>query len=143
MLDRYHTQEKVDLLRAIKARFGDEVLQIVKQVELERAAKDWQKLGEQSEDNSMEAFIRLLWGPLEEAGFVYTREDKEDGVQMICTKCPIHEMAKEMNATDLMYHLICVTDECTATAFNPQIGFKRTKTLMQGDEYCNHFYYMK
>ena len=44
---------------------------------------------------------------------------------------------------DLMYQHTCSVDECIATTFNPQIGFRRTKTLMQGDEYCDHFYYMK
>jgi hypothetical protein len=24
--------------------------------------------------------------------------------------------------------------------YNPRIAFKRTKTLMEGDDYCDHFY---
>ncbi|MFC2012727.1 L-2-amino-thiazoline-4-carboxylic acid hydrolase [Chloroflexota bacterium] len=30
-----------------------------------------------------------------------------------------------------------------ASAFNPDIGFQRTKTLMRGDDCCDHIYYLK
>jgi hypothetical protein len=62
---------------------------------------------------------------------------------MRCTKCPAYEMAKDMNATEWLYHHICSIDEYVVSGFNPKIGFTRTKTLMQGDDYCDHYYYMK
>jgi hypothetical protein len=58
-------------------------------------------------------------------------------------RCPVFEMAREMGVTELMYHHTCCTDECIASAFNPQIGFRRTKTLMQGDDCCDHYYFLK
>ncbi len=143
MLNRYHTKDKVDLLYALKKRYGEEVFQIVEKVECEKAIMEWQHHAKQNADTSIESLICLLWEPLKEKGFEFTSEVKGNGIQMKCTRCPIYEMAKEMKATDLMYYHTCSTDECIASAFNPQIGFKRTKTLMQGDDYCDHYYYMK
>lgn len=143
MLNRYHTQDKAELLYALKECFGEEVFRIVEKVECEKAVREWQYHAKQTEDNSIEALIRLLWEPLKEKGFEYTAEKQENGIQMRCTRCPVYEMAKEMDATELMYHHTCSTDECIASAFNPRIGFRRTKTLMQGDDFCDHYYFMK
>ena len=54
------------------------------------------------------------------------------------------EKAEErLKATDWLYHHTCSADEAMVSGFNPKIGFRRTKTLMQGDDYCDHYYYMK
>jgi hypothetical protein len=59
------------------------------------------------------------------------------------TECLAAKVFKEMNATDLGYILICRTDFAMARAYHPKLRLKRTKTLMQGDSYCNHTYYWK
>ena len=37
----------------------------------------------------------------------------------------------------------CASDFYTTPSFSKEIGFTRTKSLMQGDGYCNHTYYYK
>jgi len=59
------------------------------------------------------------------------------------TECLWAETFKKMNATDLGYMLSCRPDFATARAYHPKIRLKRTKTLMQGDDYCNHAYCWK
>ncbi len=142
-LNRFHTKDKIELLSALRERFGEDVIKIVKEVECKKAQSEWQYMAKQYKDNSIEALLQLFWEPLKAKGFEFTSDVKENGIQMRCTKCPAYEMAKELNATDWLYHHTCCADEYIASGFNPQIGFKRTKTLMQGDEYCDHFYFMK
>jgi hypothetical protein len=70
---------------------------------------------------------------------------EETPVKLSChiTECLWAETFKKMNATDLGYILICRPDFATARAYHPKMRLKRTKTLMQGDGYCNHTYYWK
>ncbi len=84
-----------------------------------------------------------MWEPLRLKGFEFTYENKDNGVQFKCVKCPIYELAKEIGATDWLYHHTCSADPFIVEGFNPKIGFKRKKTLMQGDECCDHFYFIK
>jgi len=142
-LNQFHTQDKIDLLNALKDKFGEDVIEIIEKVECEKAQLEWQHIASQTEDNSIEALIRLFWEPLRAKGFEYTSEIQTNGIQMRCTKCPAFELAKEINATEWLYHHTCSVDQFIASGFNPKIGFKRTKTLMQGDDYCDHYYYIK
>lgn len=138
-------QERVDtimarLLQIMKKRFGEEVYQVLVKEQREMIRSHFSKIVEESGDNSIEAFIKLIWG-----SFLgeYTMEETESGFQMICTKCPMDDLAKRHGITEQMFYQYCVNDEFNMEGFNPNIGFKRTKTLMQGDDCCDHFYYYK
>jgi hypothetical protein len=50
---------------------------------------------------------------------------------------------KELNATDIGYVLNCRPDFAMAKAQHPKLRLKRTQTLMQGDDCCNHTWYWK
>ncbi|MBC8552682.1 MAG: L-2-amino-thiazoline-4-carboxylic acid hydrolase [Bacteriovoracaceae bacterium] len=63
--------------------------------------------------------------------------EKTDKVYEIkVTECLWAKTFREANAADIGYAAICHTDYATAEASNEKMI--RTKTLMQGDEYCNH-----
>jgi hypothetical protein len=47
---------------------------------------------------------------------------------------------RHTNAADLGYLLSCYGDYAAASGFNPKMRMIRTKTLMQGDAFCNHRY---
>jgi hypothetical protein len=57
------------------------------------------------------------------------------------TECLWAKVFKEMKATDVSYVLFCQPDFAYAEARHPNIEMKRTKTLMQGDSYCDHTFY--
>ena len=42
-----------------------------------------------------------------------------------------------------MYLYMCLSDYSIIEGYNPDIGFKRSKTIMQGDDYCDHCYFWK
>jgi len=133
---------KIAVLDAGAERFGRERVRAL----LERICGDetrahWDGLV-RKEGSSLEDLVRLLWKPLPELGFELTSERLDNGIQFCVTRCPHHELAARMDATEWHYQLVCATDPCVAEAFDPPIRFQRTKTLMQGDAYCDHAYFV-
>lgn len=139
----HHTQEKVALLRALKARFGDEVSEVVAHTASQRAFQAWRTLGEQHGQRTAEELVRLLWEPLRAKGFVFEVEPGPDGVQLRCTRCPIADLAHTLEDTEWLYHLACGIDAAIAEGFNPALGLRRTRTLMEGHDCCDHVYFMR
>ncbi len=138
-----HSTEMARLIRAFKERFGDEAYQVAAQLNGNKAFSEWRELARKSENNSIESLISLLWEPLKSQGFEYEFEKTNDGFQMKCTRCGFYELAKYCGITDEAFYMVCEADPYIVEGFNPNIGFKRTKTLMQGHDCCDHFYYYK
>ena len=68
-------------------------------------------------------------------------EETPNKLTLHVTECLWAKVFKEMKATDLGYVLNCQPDFAYAKACHPNIKLKRTKTLMQGDDYCDHTFY--
>jgi hypothetical protein len=64
-------------------------------------------------------------------------EESEDGLLVRITECLSAKVFKDMDATDIGYVMCCRPDHAVAKAYSPNIKFKRTKTLMEGDEECD------
>ncbi|MFQ5980336.1 MAG: L-2-amino-thiazoline-4-carboxylic acid hydrolase [Candidatus Heimdallarchaeota archaeon] len=103
----------------------------------------WANIAEEEQNNTIEGLIGLLWENFRQAGGEFTLEIKEDGTQIYCTKCPIADNYKEIGKPEygLIFH--CSTDLFICQGFNPAIKFQRSKTLMEGDDCCDHFYSME
>ena len=130
--------ERVKVLRILKAHYGEEVYHVLV------AAKGNEiisAMSQKREDNSLEAFIDAMWTLPD--SFENTITKTESGYQMNVTKCPMYDLAKRLGITEEDFYLICENDQFVPEGFNPNIGYKRTKTLMQGHECCDHFYFYK
>jgi predicted ArsR family transcriptional regulator len=128
------------LIRALRERFGDEVYQIVAKQNGEKAFAEWKSIAEKKVSISIDELIKYLWEPLKNEGFEYEVEKTELGVQMKCTRCGFYDLAKHFGFTEEAFYMICESDSYITAGFNPNIVFKRTKTLMQGHDCCDHFY---
>lgn len=67
-------------------------------------------------------------------------EFTEKVVELKYTECICATIFREVIASDIGYAAICHGDFAVAQGFNPKIKLIRTKTLMQGDDCCNHRY---
>lgn len=67
-------------------------------------------------------------------------EDSEHAFEMKITECLTETVFKEMDALDLGYACVCHADFGLPVGINPKLKLIRTKTLMQGDDCCNHRY---
>lgn len=56
------------------------------------------------------------------------------------TNCLYAKVFRDMNAGDIGYANTCYGDFSSATAYNPKLKLERTKTLMEGHDYCDHRY---
>jgi hypothetical protein len=137
--------DTVELLRYLSAEYGEKAGQTVEQFIKLNIFKDWPEIGKKNAkvNTEIEDFIRVLWEPLIGNGFEFSFKQENDVFVFNITKCPVFELAKKTNMRDWLYHMACSTDYYTAPAFSKKIGFTRSKTLMQNNEYCNHTYYYK
>jgi len=60
--------------------------------------------------------------------------------QLKVTGCLIAEVFREVDAAEIGYVSQCYPDIVLAEAFHPKMKLIRTKTLMMGDDCCNHRY---
>ncbi len=67
-------------------------------------------------------------------------EDTEKAVSWKLTECLHATVFREYNAADIGFATLCHGDDAWITAYNPNIKFYRTKTLMQGHDCCDHRY---
>jgi len=132
---------KIEVLESTSERFGRErVLALLGKLCANETRAYWTELARQ-EGNSLDDLVRLLWEPLPELGFEFSSEPRPNGLQFCVTRCPHVELAARLNAADWLYAFVCATDPHTAASFDPPIRFERTKTLMQGDDCCDHAYF--
>jgi len=67
-------------------------------------------------------------------------EDSDKAFEIKVTECLWAKTFREADASELGHRCICMADYTMATAFNPEIELIRDKTLMQGENHCNHRY---
>lgn len=141
---RWASTDKLTLFNTLGDRYSRELVgRVIDKVVAAHIQPEWEENGRKESDGSMERFIQLLWGPLPAAGFDVEIQPRADGIQIHCTRCPHAENGIKNDAAFWLYHLVCSGDPYAAAGFNPQIGFRRTQTLMEGYPCCDHFYFMK
>jgi hypothetical protein len=70
-------------------------------------------------------------------------ENTPKALELKVTECLWAQTYRGANAGDLGYVLICHGDYASAEGFNPKMRMIRTKTLMQGQDCCNHRYVLE
>jgi len=93
-------------------------------------------------ENTLQDFVRPFY---EEEVYktiltIEVIENREDLVLWRITECLNAKIFRELNAAEIGYATLCHGDEAWAKAFNPDIQFSRTKTLMEGHDCCDHCY---
>ena len=68
-------------------------------------------------------------------------KDTELELGMHVTECLDAEVFKELEAEDIGYLVVCNPDHAYAKTCNPCVKLRRNKTLMQGDDFCDHLWY--
>jgi len=132
----------LSLWRGIEKDMGSEkfvamLKRVIDEVAGRESAESAKKLGK----NDLAAFSRDLKQPSRFWQNVLTFQIVEDtprAFEVKVTECLWAKTYREANAADLGYLLSCYGDYASAKGFNPKMRMIRTKTLMQGNEYCNH-----
>lgn len=116
-------------------------MQVLKEAVFESALKAGQNTARRLARNDFAAYADLVREPSNFGTHALTVEIVEDAPQALevrVSECLWAKTFRELGAADIGYALICHRDYADCQGFNPGITMIRTKTLMQGDSYCNH-----
>lgn len=138
-----YTNGMIPLLKAMKGEMGDEAfMALLEEAGLEGGRQAGIRLREQVPKNDMASFIAdfrenplyphaLRWDVIEETDTTF---------EFRFTECLWAKTFRASDAAGIGFAALCNPDHAVAKAFNPKLKMTRSKTLMQGNECCNHRY---
>lgn len=135
--------QRAEDLNAVKESFGDKAVEVIKANRSVKTRERWSTIAKRFGKNDIAALKKILWDNAGEFGFEFTCGETPDGMQFRVTKCPFADAARATNNVEWGLICQCNEDFDLVQGFNPDMGFKRTKTLMEGHDCCDHFYFMK
>jgi hypothetical protein len=132
---------ELELIDHLCRELGETVLDSVARFENARMERIWTPIGAK-EGGGARALARILWSGLGgEAGFEFSLDTSAPGVVSVrCTRCPFADHARSRGLQDAGYARYCAGDWGIARGFDPRVRLTRTKTLMRGDDCCDHRY---
>jgi hypothetical protein len=143
-LEPLHFALKVEQLNLLRDQHGDVVMSLFQDYIDEQVADEWSTLSAIYPRRSIEELVDIQWEHISRSGGLeFTIETQPQKIQLMCTQCPWADMAISLNATDWGYIAYCSRSYQATKSFNPEIVFTRSKTLMQGHDFCNHCYTLK
>lgn len=137
---RYVNQE-IGVLKQLNEKLPPEIMEII--LKTNRDVLCQPLLNSIARESDISEFIKVIWEPLRNSGYVFESEEVENGVQIYCTRCPYANLYRELGGEEWGFQLYCAADAELVEQLNPNIKFERSQTLMEGQNYCNHRYTMK
>jgi hypothetical protein len=133
-------RQLVRTIQPLVKKFGPEVLTVLQAATAEDAQARFEKMNLPKRD--LTTVKELLWDKLNDPEqYQFTVLDRtEETFRCKVTKCHLAEAFRAAGGGEIGYALNCAWDSGFCRGLNPQIKFTRTKTLMQGDDHCNHSY---
>lgn len=128
----------VNMLHAMEERFGKDAREVVSDMIKNRKANPLpQGTGDARKDlrDFCDRAERRIAGTHRWTRII----DEPDQIGLKVTRCMWAEVLAELGEPELgMYW--CASDEPNIKAYNERLGMKRTKTIVQGDEFCDHIF---
>lgn len=126
-------------LKPLVAKYGPGVLEDLKSNTINGAKSRFEKMKLAKRD--LGAVKDLLWDKLEPGKYQIEKlEDTPTALKYRVHTCPWAEAYREAKGEEIGFAVSCCWDFGFCQGLNPAIKFTRTKTLMQGDDCCNHSY---
>lgn len=141
----------VSLVRNLEDTLGEErAHEIISDWAEDQAVEDVRSIVESLEE-TIENFkdVKVLlhqWvDDLNENNIEEVAITEEDDTKSVCmvTQCIHATVFEKLDATKIGYLLHCKQDFPAASAIHPNVGLRRSKTLMESDDCCDFEYYWK
>ena len=130
----------VDLLRAMEQRFGAEAREVIREMAGDQEFDIREDVGEPAAD--LHSFCTMI-DQMAAGSHRWERVVEEpDRVGFRFTRCMYAEILRELGEPELGM-VLCARDGPWVKSFNPGLGFHRTKILMDGDDACDHVFYVE
>ena len=130
-------------VRAMEAVYGDAGIQTIRRAFAESWAETGKEMAKESDDNSLHSLCSSLEQICIGSHEWIKLEDSDTRQAYRFTRCMWAEAFRELEAQDIGFWVLCQGDASMASSFNPMIRLSRTKTLMMGDDCCDHVCYLK
>ncbi len=130
------------VIDALGNEFGrQKVISILRETIIRIAEEQGALLSQLMGGDSLEHFYKSLeyWtkdGALE----VETIEQTDEVFSFNVTRCRYAELYQKLGIAELGTSLSCARDFALIKGFNPKIALKRTRTIMEGSEFCDFRY---
>ncbi|MBN1315995.1 MAG: L-2-amino-thiazoline-4-carboxylic acid hydrolase [Anaerolineales bacterium] len=135
-------ERTIPVLQSLAKEFGEErFFKALKNAAYEAGFKEGQESARQLPCNDFAAYAALGRESSYFGDHILTKEIVEDtpeAFKVKVTECLWARVFREMGAEEIGYLFICHPDYADCQGFNPHITMIRSKTLMQGDDCCNH-----
>jgi hypothetical protein len=144
--EQNHLTEQLEIFKKLKERYGEEAIQIAANARLEVHKKWMRKLSKKNSGRLSEIFMHSAFSVTssDEGLLEYEiLEDSEKKFAVKIIKCKYADFYIQKGEPEIGYAMHCALDFGETEAFSSDIILKRTKTIMQGDSYCNHCYELK
>jgi len=132
----------IPVMKAMGAEMGREKLvEMLKRASSAAAEQDARETLKKNPKNDFATFaaeVRSSSPLFEHALTAKIVEDTQTAIEMRITECLWAKTFRGADAADIGYASMCFPDFAYAPAFNPKMKMIRTKTLMQGNDCCNH-----
>jgi len=134
--------ELIGVLKALEEELGKEKLIAVLK---KNTSKKWLKRGQEQAkeigENSLAAYVKQFRPPSYQNMLTHEIvEDTDTVFQIKVTECIWAKTFIDAGMEEYGYAHICYGDYSWPKGFNPKIKMERDKTLMQGNDCCNHRY---
>lgn len=132
------------VIKAVSQRIGnDKALAILKEVNQQEAYQRGQNIAKTKGLNGIKELVKdvATWGE----GGVWEMEVLEQTSTTYffnVLRCPYYEKYKEIGLDQFGVELSCCRDEPFAKGLNPKLSLMRTKTIMEGADFCDFRYYL-
>jgi fumarate reductase iron-sulfur subunit len=133
------------VIKALSQKIGnDEVLVILKEVNQQEAFQRGQNIIRTKGLNDIEELVNdvVTWGE----GGVWEMEVLEQTSTTYffnVFRCPYYEKYKEIGLDEFGVEFSCCRDEPFAKGISSKLSLKRTKTIMEGADFCDFRYYLE
>ncbi len=135
----------VPVIRAVSKRIGkSEALVILKEMNEQEAFQRGRNMMKTAGQNGLEGLINEVasWG---EGGIweMDVLEQTSTTYFFNVHRCPYYEKYRELGVDEFGVELSCCRDEPFARGFNPLLKLVRSKTIMEGADYCDFRYFLQ
>ena len=130
------------VIREVARRYGnEEALAILKRVNQQEAFERGRKIAGDNQENTIDILVKdvATWGK-DGVWEMEVLEQTPTTYFFNVTRCPYFEKYRQLGLEEFGVELSCCRDEPFARGLNPQLKLERTKTIMEGEEFCDFRY---
>jgi len=128
------------IIDEVEKKYGKESFELVKKAFIDSIVDLISKGFKKFKKRDLKVYIKLLVNGVTQGTKFEIVENKQASVRFKFTSCPLATYFRKIGKPEIG-KFFCEVDEPLVKAFNKCIKFERTKTLMDGDDYCDHHYF--